>query len=205
MVLLQCNTHFLNPSLTVCCSVLQCVAVCCSVLQCVAVCCSVLQCVAVWCCVVLCVAVRVAVCCSVLQFSIVILLHSLHFFHSPFASMGSVFGVHCVAVRCSVLQFVAVCCSTVCCSVLQHFLRCCAALNCCTTSLWQSSAVCSVILISFILSRMHVCSPPFVLIELAHGTQSSVCVLNVVSFLGLFCKRDQRSHLIALWTQMEEN
>ena len=33
--------------LTVCCSVLQCVAVCCSVLQCVAVCCSVLQCVAV--------------------------------------------------------------------------------------------------------------------------------------------------------------
>jgi len=35
--------------LTVCCSVLQCVAVCCSVLQCVAVCCSVLQCVAVRC------------------------------------------------------------------------------------------------------------------------------------------------------------
>ena len=32
--------------LSVCCSVLQCVAVCCSVLQCVAVCCSVLQCVA---------------------------------------------------------------------------------------------------------------------------------------------------------------
>ena len=35
--------------LSVCCSVLQCVAVCCSVLQCVAVCCSVLQCVAVCC------------------------------------------------------------------------------------------------------------------------------------------------------------
>ena len=34
---------------SVCCSVLQCVAVCCSVLQCGAVCCSVLQCVAVCC------------------------------------------------------------------------------------------------------------------------------------------------------------
>jgi len=43
--------------LTLCCSVLQCVAVCCSVLQCVVVCCSVLKCV------LQCVAVcRVAVC-----------------------------------------------------------------------------------------------------------------------------------------------
>jgi len=49
--------------LTVCCSVLQCVAVCCSVFQCVAVCCSLLQCVAV-CCSVL---QGAAVCCSVLQ------------------------------------------------------------------------------------------------------------------------------------------
>ena len=38
-----------NDSLSMCCSVLQCVAVCCSVSQCVAVCCSVLQCVAGWC------------------------------------------------------------------------------------------------------------------------------------------------------------
>jgi len=60
---------------SVCCSVLQCVAVCCSVLQCGAVCCSVLQCVAVCCSVA--VLQCVAVCCSVLQ---------------------------CVAVCCSVLQ-----------------------------------------------------------------------------------------------------
>ena len=48
---------------TVCCSVLQCVAVYCSVFQGVTVCCSVLQCVAV-CCSVL---QGVAVCCSTLQ------------------------------------------------------------------------------------------------------------------------------------------
>ena len=45
------NTSRAHPvkwhSLTVCFSVLQCVAVCCSVLQCVVVYCSVLQCVAV--------------------------------------------------------------------------------------------------------------------------------------------------------------
>jgi len=52
----QRETHT-RPTLSVCCSVLQCVAVCCSALQCAAVCCSepfrVLPC--------------VAVCCSVLQ------------------------------------------------------------------------------------------------------------------------------------------
>ena len=59
--------------LSVCCSVLQCVAVCCNALQCVAVCCSVLPCIAVCfnllqrvtaCCSVL---QRFAACCSVLQ------------------------------------------------------------------------------------------------------------------------------------------
>jgi len=79
--------------ISVCRSVLQCVAVCCSVLQCVAVCCSALQCVAVRIfdstdvCVVsmnvhMYLRARVAVCCSVSQ---------------------------CVAVCCSVLLCVAVC------------------------------------------------------------------------------------------------
>ena len=49
-----------NPTVAVCCSVLQCVAVC---VACVAVCCSVLQCVAVCCCVLQCGAAY----CSVLQ------------------------------------------------------------------------------------------------------------------------------------------
>ena len=60
-------------NLSVCCSVVQCIAVYCSVLQCVAVCCSVLQCGAVHCSALQCVAVccsmlqYVAVCCSMLQ------------------------------------------------------------------------------------------------------------------------------------------
>ena len=53
----------IGRQMSVCCSVLQCVAVCCSVLHCVAVCCSVLQRDAVCCSVLQC----VAVCCSVLQ------------------------------------------------------------------------------------------------------------------------------------------
>jgi len=60
-------------SVSVCCSVMQCVAVCCSVLQYVAARCNFLQCVDVWCSVLQCSAVWcgvmwcVAVCCSVLQ------------------------------------------------------------------------------------------------------------------------------------------
>jgi len=45
----QCVVVSMVQRVAVCCSVLQCVAVCCSVLQCVAVCCSVLQCVAIVC------------------------------------------------------------------------------------------------------------------------------------------------------------
>jgi len=47
-----------RPVLSLCCSVLQCVAVCCSVLQCVAVCCSALQCVTVCCSVLQCIAIQ---------------------------------------------------------------------------------------------------------------------------------------------------
>jgi len=43
--------------ISLCCSMLQCVAVCCSVLQCVSVCCSMSQCVVVRCSVLQCVAV----------------------------------------------------------------------------------------------------------------------------------------------------
>ena len=54
-------SHLYLARITVCCSVLQCIAVRCSVLQCVAVCCSVLQCVTVCCGVLRC----VAVCCII--------------------------------------------------------------------------------------------------------------------------------------------
>jgi len=100
---LQCECEFVhcslapNRSLTVCCSMLQCVAVCCSVLQCDAVCCSELQCGCEFVCCSLTPNRSLTVCCRVL---------------------------HCVAVWFSVLQCVAVCCSVlqsvaVCCSVLQ--------------------------------------------------------------------------------------
>ena len=123
--------------IAVCCSVLQCVAVSCSVLQCAAVCCSVLQCFAACCSVLQCVAVCcsvlqcVAVCCSVLQCVAVrrdspklinrrtLFLHSLlqpnnllfiltnhiHFRGVPRWNL-----VLLQMVRCSVLQYVAVCC-----------------------------------------------------------------------------------------------
>jgi len=90
------------------CSVLQCAAVCCSVQQCAAVCCSVLQCVAV-CCIVCCI-----VCCSVLQcaalcFSV---LHRIavaqKFVHRmPNGARVVMCVLRCVAVRSSVLQYVA--------------------------------------------------------------------------------------------------
>jgi len=60
--------------LSLCCSVLQCVAVCCSVLQCVAVCCSVLQC--------------VAVCCSALQCGRPKWLRSSYVIHISIYSLG---------------------------------------------------------------------------------------------------------------------
>jgi len=101
-----------DSHLSVCCSVLQCVAVCCSVLQCVAVCCSALQCAAVCWSVLEC----AGVCCSVLQCVAVRVLP-------------------CVAVCCSVLQCIAVCCNmlscvAVCCSVLQCAVVCCIVLQC---------------------------------------------------------------------------
>jgi len=67
-------------------SVAECVAVCCSVMQCAAVCCSVLQC--------------AAVCCSVLCRNV----------------------LRCVAVCCSELQCVAVCCSVLHCRSLFTYL-----------------------------------------------------------------------------------
>ena len=78
----------------VCCSVLQCVAVCCSALQSVAACCSVLQCVTECCSVLQC----VAVCCSVLQCV----------YPTPRQPSPSPHP-RCSAVRCRVLQFVALC------------------------------------------------------------------------------------------------
>ena len=172
-------THFAmsrHQCISVCCSVLQCVAVqfvavCCSaprsqdisVLQCVVVCCSVLQCLAkskYQCVAVQCVAVCCsAVCCSVLH-----------------GSVSQCVAVQCISVccsavcrsvlQCSVLQCVAVqcaavCCSAVCCSVLQcqdltiqyrHVLQCvamCVAVCC--------SAVCCSMLqcqdITIVMSR----------------------------------------------------
>ena len=100
---------------TVCCSVLQCVAVCCSVLWCIAVClcrgmhassitvcCSVLHYIAVCCSVLQC----VAICCSVSLEGYARILH---------------------AVCCSVLQCIAVCCSSV--------------LQCVTVCLWRGMHV----------------------------------------------------------------
>jgi len=139
-------THFAmsrHQCISVCCSVLQCVAVqfvavCCSaprsqdisVLQCVVVCCSVLQCLAkskYQCVAVQCVAVCCsAVCCSVLH--------------------GSV--SQCVAVQC-----ISVCCSAVCrsvlqCSVLQCSVSQCVAVQCvavCCSAVCRSVLQCSVL------------------------------------------------------------
>ena len=112
-------------------SVLKCVAVCitvrCSVLQCVEVCCSVLQC--------------VAVCCSVLKCAVeparknALVLYSRHVQLAPScvcvyvcvcvsgcSDLACCSGLQYLAVRYSVLQYVAVCCVlqcvAVCCSVM---------------------------------------------------------------------------------------
>ena len=105
--------------MTVCCSVLQCIAVCycvavsCSVLQCVAVCYSVLQC--------------VAVCCSVVQIllepgffpqtrpRIICLVTKKDFLHTDPT-------LKCVAMHCNVLQRVVACCSMLQC-VAVHKIR----------------------------------------------------------------------------------
>jgi len=100
----------------VCCSVLQCVvqwdAVCCSVLQWAAVCCSLLDWNGVYDmlhqlqCVVQCVVQWDAVCCS-----------ELHCVAACLIGMGSMTCctncsvLQCVAVRCRVVQWVAMCCS----------------------------------------------------------------------------------------------
>ena len=104
-----------------CCSVLWCVAVSCGMLRCVAVCCSMLQYVAVCCSVLQC----AAVCRSALQRKIVLLIcvpwltHMCAMMHSyvcrntfrykPNTVCTARHMVQCVAVCCSVLQFVAGC------------------------------------------------------------------------------------------------
>jgi len=106
------------------CRALQCVAVCRSVSQCVAVCCSVLQCVAVR--------------CSVTQSSSKWMRADSH--TSAASHIAALFHLFipisncCVAVYCSLLQFVAVCCSAlqciaVHCSVLQCIAVRCSALQ----------------------------------------------------------------------------
>jgi len=108
----------------VCCSVMYCVCcrvlycVCCSVLQClmcVAVCCSVVYCVccSAWC-VSQCVAVS-EVCCSVLQSAVLCLSHScLCDTTSQMQDAVSYMSFMGIAVRCSVLQCVAMRCIHVC-------------------------------------------------------------------------------------------
>jgi len=115
--------------LSICCSVLQCVAVCCSVLQCVAVCCSVAQCVAVWHSVLLLLQCG-AVCCSVLQCATAwcsmvqctnccgSASQQLTYRYCARGKLLHAFNMlQCVAVCCSVLQCVAMCCSVA--------VRCC--------------------------------------------------------------------------------
>jgi len=120
------------------------------VLQCVAVCCRLLRCVAVYC---HCQAiypralpVRVAECCDVLQCAVVVRQYLCAL-------------CLCVAARCSVLRYVAVCCSVLplsdstparsacvvqCFAVFCSLLRCvavdCSVLQCVTV--WQRDAVC---------------------------------------------------------------
>ena len=128
----------------------QCVAVYCIVLQRVAACCSVLR--------------HVAARCSVwCVYSSMTTLHMLGLKFPPFYFDVKGLGIHssvlqCVALCCSVLQFVTVRCSELCCSVmcmfrhpfqhgaaccsmLQHVAVCCSGLPmCCIVS--QCVAVC---------------------------------------------------------------
>jgi len=112
--------------ITVCCSMLQCVAVYCSLLQYIAVCISVLQCVAVYCSVLQ----YVAVSCNVLQFPNFYCCSCscccCYYCHTEMTSMVTRATAQsrrgrCVAVCCSVMQCVAVPqCVAACCSVLLH-------------------------------------------------------------------------------------
>jgi len=135
-IIVRCNVL---QCVAVCCSVLHCVALCCSLLQCVAVCCSVLQCVAECCTLGInsrpyessCSALQlqcIAVCCSALQ---CVAAHCSVFMshRRPRKSSCSALQLQSVAerprfcnvlqrdlanqgaVRCSVVQCVAVCCS----------------------------------------------------------------------------------------------
>ena len=93
---------------------LQCAVVCCSVLQCVAACCSLLQYSMTFG-----IQYTAAVNCSVFQYISALYLYSVLQCHAA----GN-------AVKCSILQYVAVCCSmlqyvAVCCSVLQSFMTTC--------------------------------------------------------------------------------
>jgi len=131
--------HAVCVHVTVCCSVLQCVAGCCGVLKCVAVCYGVLRC--------------VTLCYFALQFLLltrlngprtrcVCLLQCAEQCVSVFFGWCSM--LQCVAVCSIFLHCVAVCIAdeaqralhavcvhvTVCCSVLQCFTVCCGLLRC---------------------------------------------------------------------------
>jgi len=84
-----------NPSIAVCCGVLQCIVVCCSVLQRVAVCCGVLQC-----------ATESSVLCRVWKIKYFYLCVCVDVTRGQIEE-----GNPSIAVCCSVLQRVAACCS----------------------------------------------------------------------------------------------
>ena len=128
----HCNT--LQHTATHCnCNTLQYTAIHCSTLQDTATRCNTLQ--------------HTAAHCNTLQYCITLLLLSPSVY-----SMRDLPYV-CVAVCCSVLQFVAVCCSVlpcvaVCCSVLQCVAVCCSVLQCVAAccSVSQCVAVCCSVL-----------------------------------------------------------
>jgi len=127
--------------ITVCCSVLQCVAVYYSVLQCIPVCCSVLQCVAVYYSVLQCITVRrsvfqcvavyssvlqcITVCCSVLQCHIMLQCASVwHASNRHLRSTRFYLGFGTISCTTySMLQCIAVCYSMLQCAAVRHASR----------------------------------------------------------------------------------
>jgi len=98
--------------------------------------------------------------------------------------------LQCAAVCCSVLQCVAVCCSVlqcvaVCCSVLQH-MNTWVTQHAWTSHVSHTNVKC----LTHICARRFVCIYGVPIMSRLLQIIDDILLQNIVSFIGLFCKRD---------------